>query len=150
MVFGGSGHHRALSSGGGCAAGCGGERAEGGEGVGHLIGETGEDRRLAAEDGGFGAQRPACVEVAAATFGDGFGEELAEVFQLACDPVADSLGQGLIRIGIDLAGPGMDQRDGDALLSSAPLMSLCIATTPMLPTAPVRGRMIRSAWEARA
>ena len=49
----------ALSSGGGCAARCGGESAEGGDGIGHLVGETGEDRRLAAEHGRFGAQRAA-------------------------------------------------------------------------------------------
>ena len=29
---------------------CGGERAEGGDGIGHLVGETGEDGRLAAEE----------------------------------------------------------------------------------------------------
>ena len=94
MVFGGGGHHRALSSGGGCAAGCGGESAEGGDGVGHLIGKTGEDGRLAAEDGGFGAQRPACVQASATALCDGFGEELAQVFQLARDPDADGLRGG--------------------------------------------------------
>jgi len=29
------------------------------------------------------------------------------------------------------------------------IMSVCSATTPMLPTAPVRGRMMWSAWDAR-
>src|SRR5690606_40634574 len=76
MVFGGGGHHRALSSGGGCAAGCGGESAEGGDRIGYLVGQTGKDGRLAAEDGGLGAQRLKRVEAPSATVGDGFGEEL--------------------------------------------------------------------------
>ena len=92
MVFGGSGHHRALSSGGGCAAGCGGESAEGGDGIGHLVGKTGKDGRLAAEHGGLSGERLKRVEAAATTFGDGFGEELAQFFEFTRDPGADGLG----------------------------------------------------------
>ena len=113
MVLGGGSHHRAPSFGGGCAAWCGGEIAEGGDGICHFVGKTGEDGRLAAEHGGLGAQRLKRVEAPSATVRDGFGEELAEVFQLARDPVADSLGQRLIGVRINLAAACMNQRGGD-------------------------------------
>lgn len=125
MVFGSSGHQKTLSSWAGCAAGCGGEGAEGGDGIGDLIGETGEDRRLSAEDGGFGAQRLQRVEALAPAFSNGSGEELAQILELVSDPGAHKLGQRLVGVRINLARPGMDQGDGNALSVERPRSCRC-------------------------
>ncbi len=51
----------------------------GGDGIGHLVGKTGKDGSLAAEDGRLGAQRPQRVETLAPASGDGFSEELTQI-----------------------------------------------------------------------
>ncbi len=56
-VGGRGGHLWTLSAGGGCAAGCGGEGVESGDGIGEIVGQTGGDGVGPAEHGGFGGQR---------------------------------------------------------------------------------------------
>ena len=79
-----------------------------GDGIGDLIGEAGKDRRLAPEHGSFCAQRALGVEALTAALGNGFGEELAQILELARDPVAHGFRQRLVWVGIKFARAGMD------------------------------------------
>lgn len=127
----------------------GGKGAKGGPGIGDGRGKTGRHRCRAPEDRGFGGQRRVVILAPrpAATVS---AKRMRRSSSVDCNRSRMPSGSAAWGLPSAFRAPAWISVTATPFCSSMPDMSVCMLMTPMLPAAPVRGRVMRSAREASA